>query len=133
MSQATRTGMIFVQARKHKLQLKELGLIHYFLESFHLTVTHHQQQRYALYEILVIHAHVLVASTPLKYEEAKDKEEWRNVMNEEINAIERSETWEFIDLPYLVIQAKLSGFLCFLWIFNSSQNFLVSNKMTMQG
>ena len=96
-------------------------------------VTHHHQQRYALYEIFMIHAHVLVASKPLKYEDAKDKEEWRNVMNEEINAIERSETWEFIDLPYLVIQAKLSGFLCFLWIFNSTQNFLVSNKMTMQG
>ena len=51
-------------------------------------------------------------------------------MTEEINAIGRSETWEFIDFPY---QAKLSGFLCFLWIFNSTQNFLVSNKMTMQG
>ena len=90
MSQATIIGMIFVQTRKQKLQLKEFGLIHSLLESFHLMVTHHHQKRYALYEIFMIHAHVLMASKQLKYEDAKDKEEWRNVMKEEINAIERS-------------------------------------------
>ena len=34
----------------------------------------------------------------LSYEEAQDKEEWRNAMKEEIDAIKRNETWDTVDL-----------------------------------
>ena len=41
----------------------------------------------------------LMTTKPLSYEEAQDKEEWRNEMKEDIDAIERNETWKFVDLP----------------------------------
>ena len=81
MNKAIRIGMIFVQTRKQKIQVKELSLIHYLQESFHLMMTQYHQ-RYTLYEIFMIHAQVLMASNPLKHEEAKYKEEWRNLMKE---------------------------------------------------
>ena len=39
-----------------------------------------------------------MVSKPLSYKEAKDKEEWRNTMKEEIDANKRNEPWEFLDL-----------------------------------
>ena len=36
----------------------------------------------------------LMTTEPMSYGEAQDKEEWINVMKEEIDVIERNETWE---------------------------------------
>ena len=33
------------------------------------------------------------------YDQAKDNEEWVNVMNEEYNSIMRNKTWELVELP----------------------------------
>ena len=34
----------------------------------------------------------------LSYEQAKDKKEWVNAMNEEYNSIMKNQTWELIEL-----------------------------------
>ena len=44
-----------------------------------------------------------MTSKPLSYEEAQDKEEWRNALKEEIITIERNETWELVIGLYLVM------------------------------
>ena len=36
---------------------------------------------------------------PIIFEEAAEKEEWTNAMNEEIAAIQRNKTWELMNLP----------------------------------
>ena len=36
---------------------------------------------------------------PLNYDQAKDKEEWVNAMNEEYNSIMRNKTWELVEFP----------------------------------
>ena len=36
---------------------------------------------------------------PVKYEQAKYKEEWVNVMNEEYNSLMKNQTWELTEFP----------------------------------
>ena len=36
---------------------------------------------------------------PLNYDQAKDKDEWVNSMNEEYNSIMRNKTWELVEFP----------------------------------
>nr|CAD1832706.1 unnamed protein product [Ananas comosus var. bracteatus] len=42
---------------------------------------------------------VLMAAEPVCFEEACDKQEWKNTMHEEIAAIEKNQTWELVDMP----------------------------------
>ncbi|URE13018.1 Retrotransposon protein [Musa troglodytarum] len=40
-----------------------------------------------------------IVKNPITFEEAVEKEEWRKAMKEEINSIEKNETWELMNLP----------------------------------
>lgn len=42
---------------------------------------------------------VLFVADPTTYEEAAEKEEWRQAMQEELAAIEKNQTWQLIELP----------------------------------
>lgn len=42
---------------------------------------------------------VMKVSEPTSYNEAASQEGWKTTMEEEIQALELNETWEFIDLP----------------------------------
>ena len=50
---------------------------------------------------------------PLNYEQAKDKEEWVTVMNEEYKSIMRNKTWELVELP------KDKALIGSKWLFKS--------------
>ena len=41
----------------------------------------------------------MFVADPIIFEEAAEKEEWTNAMNEEIAAIQRNKTWELMNLP----------------------------------
>jgi hypothetical protein len=43
--------------------------------------------------------YVFIASEPVFYEEAVKQEHWVNAMDEEIDSIERNDTWDLVDLP----------------------------------
>ena len=55
-------------------------------------------------------------SDPIYFEEAVDEEKWCNAMDEEIDGIERNETWELTTLPpkKQVIGVK--------WVYNTKCN-----------
>ncbi|PNX85850.1 hypothetical protein L195_g041924 [Trifolium pratense] len=57
-----------------------------------------------------------VASDPTTFEEAVKSEKWRNAMNNEMEAIEKNNTWELTDLP---TGAKTIGLK---WIFKTKLN-----------
>ena len=42
---------------------------------------------------------VLLVADPTTYEEASEKQEWRNAMQEEIQSIEKNRTWHLVKLP----------------------------------
>ena len=42
---------------------------------------------------------VMNVAEPLNYEQAKDKEEWMTVINEEYNSVMRNKNWELVELP----------------------------------
>ena len=44
-------------------------------------------------------ANVMNVKESLSYEQAKDKKEWVNAMNEEYNSIMKNQTWELTELP----------------------------------
>ncbi|GJR61824.1 retrovirus-related pol polyprotein from transposon TNT 1-94, partial [Tanacetum coccineum] len=43
--------------------------------------------------------YALYASDPVSYKEAVERQEWKQAMKEEMQAIERNQTWELVDLP----------------------------------
>ena len=55
-------------------------------------------------------------SDPMTYEEAAKSEKWRSVMDQEMLAIERNDTWELTELP---IGGKSIGVK---WIFKTKVN-----------
>ena len=55
----------------------------------------HLPPRYCDY---VLMANVMNVTEPMNYEQAKDKEEWLNVMTEEYNSIMKNQTWELTEL-----------------------------------
>ncbi|KAD5317971.1 hypothetical protein E3N88_17917 [Mikania micrantha] len=42
---------------------------------------------------------LMIKEEPVTYAEAKESKEWKNAMLEELDAIERNETWKLVDLP----------------------------------
>ena len=53
----------------------------------------------------------------LSYEQAKDKKEWVNAMNEEYNSIMKNQTWELTKLP------KIKILIGCKWLFKSKFKF----------
>jgi hypothetical protein len=41
----------------------------------------------------------LIAYDPVNFDDVVKKEDWVEAMNEEIDAIERNNTWELLDFP----------------------------------
>ena len=58
----------------------------------------YQDERYEDYDESVNFA-LFSHSDPIYFEEAIKEKKWCNAMDEEIDAIERNETWELTDLP----------------------------------
>lgn len=48
----------------------------------------------------LIHFALLAESTPVSLEEAMKNHKWIHVMEEELQSIERNQTWELVDLPF---------------------------------
>jgi hypothetical protein len=59
---------------------------------------------------------LLADAENITFEEASRYEKWRKTMDEEINAIEKNETWELTELPkgQKVIRVK--------WVFKKKMN-----------
>lgn len=47
----------------------------------------------------LVHFALLVDAKPISHEEALQEHVWKNTMLAELNAIERNNTWELVDLP----------------------------------
>lgn len=58
----------------------------------------------------------LLAVDPLYYEEAAEQPEWKNAMIEEIQSIEKNQTWELVDLP------EGKNVIVLKWIFKTKYN-----------
>ena len=58
----------------------------------------YQDERYEYYDKSVNFA-LFSHSDPIYFEEAITKKKWCKTMDEEIDSIERNETWELTDLP----------------------------------
>lgn len=48
----------------------------------------------------LIHFALLAESKPVSLEEAMKNHKWIHVMEEELQSIERNQTWELVDLPF---------------------------------
>jgi hypothetical protein len=44
-------------------------------------------------------SHVMNVVEPINYDQAKEHEEWRNVMNDEYDSLMKNQTWELVELP----------------------------------
>lgn len=66
----------------------------------------------------------LLAVDPLCYEEAAEQPEWKNAMIEEIQSIEKNQTWELVDLP------EGKNVIGLKWIFKTKYNADGSVKKT---
>ena len=52
--------------------------------------------RYTYYALM---SHVMNVVEPIKYDQAKEHEEWRNAMNDEYDSLMKNQTWELVELP----------------------------------
>ncbi|KAJ1700426.1 hypothetical protein LUZ63_000205 [Rhynchospora breviuscula] len=59
----------------------------------------HSVRRYRTIQELYEVTQILFVEDPTTFEEAAEKEEWRNAMEEEIKAIEKNKTWQLVKLP----------------------------------
>ena len=69
-------------------------------------------------QTLVIYEQVdsMFCSHPTTFEEAASDAQWVKAMNEEIDAIERNQTWDIVDLPVNNTSIGVK------WVYNTKEN-----------